>query len=491
MHSGANQPGPEKAGSLTDRAIRWVVAAGLLLRLWHYGRNPSMWHDEAATCVNILNKSFTGLFGRLDHSATGPSLLLWLQQLVVSVLGDGTYSLRLISVAASCAGLLLLARLCRSLLDPADALFAVAMAAFSDHLLWHAAEARHYSSDFLFGVLAILLFARTMRAPFTRRYAVFAVYAPFAILLSYPGMFICVGITAALLPEVRKERDPRAWAGWIALAVWMAALAAFFYFRTIRPQRTPDMDAAWANSFPDLQRPWTLPVWFVGHTLGIFDYFVRPWLGGVLVLPAIAGAALWWKGDKRGLVVLILVPMGCAVLASFIKSYPYTGARTMVYCLPGLALLTGAGLNPFFRWSRRIFPDLFSLIPVIAVAAPVLMGIVLAAWIAVVPWKRADTAGASAYVLAHRLPGDTITANHWEYEYYFRKIGPAFTADIDTATRIPSAGAGPHRLWMVIEAGTTEGRVTLANALISRGWHVEEKHDFQNPSVYLLTPAGP
>ena len=230
MQPGDTRPDPRTTGSIVDRAIRWVVAAGLLLRLWHYGRNPSMWQDEAATCINILNKSFTGLFDHLDHSATGPSLLLCLQQCVVAVLGDSTYSLRLISVAASCAGLLLLARLCRSLLDPADALFAVAMAAFSDRLLWHASEARHYSSDFLFGVLAILLFAHTMQAPLARRFAVFAVYAPFAILLSYPGMFLCAGIMAALLPEVRKTRNTRAWVGWIALAAWMAVLVRVFLF---------------------------------------------------------------------------------------------------------------------------------------------------------------------------------------------------------------------------------------------------------------------
>ena len=27
-------------------------------------------------------------------------------------------------------------------------------------------------------------------------------------------------------------------------------------------------------------------------------------------------------------------------------------------------------------------------------------------------------------------PGDLVTANHWEYEYYFRKLGPLFSPDI-------------------------------------------------------------
>ncbi|HWB58124.1 MAG TPA: glycosyltransferase family 39 protein [Chthoniobacteraceae bacterium] len=483
-------PSPETdTGAKTpffDLATRWIVIPGLLLRLWHYGRNPSMWHDEAAATVNILNRSFTGFFGHLTHSATGSPLLFALVHCVVVVFGDSTYSLRLVSLLASCTGLVLMARLCRSLLEPADAIFAVAMVAFSDRLLWHAVEARHYSTDFLIGLLAVLLFARTMASSPGRRFAVFAIYAPFAILFSYPGIFLCAGVMMALLPRAWRDWNARTWAAWFALGAWVAALFAFFYLFMVRPQHSPDIDEAWVKLFPDLHKPWTVPFWFVGSTFSIFDYYVRPWLGGILLLPAIAGAVHWWKGEKRGLVILTLVAMGCAACAALIKSYPYTGARTMVYCMPGLVLLTGAGLGPFFRWTRRIFPDLFSVIPVIAIAAPVIISVFFAVWTVFVPWKRADTKGASAYVFAHMQAGDAITTNSYEYEYYFRKV-PSFTPDIANATQFPTDNSSPRRLWMVLNAATADDRNKIANLVLSRGWHAEDEHEFQNASVYLLS----
>lgn len=463
-----------------------ATALGLLLRLWHYGRNPSMWHDEAATCVNILNKSFTGLFGHLEHSATGPPLVLCLQKCVVFALGDGTWSLRLVSFLASCLGLLLLAKLARALLDPPAAFCAVLLAACSDRLLWHASEARHYSSDFLVAVVLLLLFVKTAEWTVTRRLALFAACAPFAILLSYPGIFLCAGLMLALLPEVHRDGRASAWGGWALLGALVAASFAFFYFVTIKAQRSPDMDAAWIKSFPDVSKPWKLPFRVIASTVDIFDYYARPYAGGILFVPAIAGAVLFWREKKRGLLVLIGAPMGFAMLASLVKSYPYTGARTMVYCLPGLTLLIGAGLFPLIGWLRGRLPPAAAWVLIVALLFPFADSLVFSLHTAVVPWKRADTAGASAYVLAHRQPGDMVTTNHWEYEYYFRNLGPAFSPDLEAVTRAPDATTPPH-VWLVLNAGAAEDRMAIAKSVMSRGWRVEDEHEFQNASVFLLS----
>ena len=134
-----------------------LVALGLVLRLYHYGRNPALWHDEAATVLNVIHKSFGELLGPLYASATGPPLFLWLQKSVTLGLGDGTYALRLVSLLASCLGLIVFARLARQTLAPIGAISAVLLVACSDRLLWHAAEARPYSSDVLIAVLLLAL----------------------------------------------------------------------------------------------------------------------------------------------------------------------------------------------------------------------------------------------------------------------------------------------------------------------------------------------
>lgn len=469
-------------------AMRGAVGLGLLLRAWHYGRNPSMWHDEAATCVNIVHKSFGGLFGRLEYFATGSPFLLCMEKAVTLAFGDGTRSLRLVSFLASCAGLLLLVKLCRTLLEPPAAFCAVLLAACSDRLLWHACEARPYSSDFLLAVVLLLLFVKTAEWTVARRLALFAVCAPFVVLLSYPGVFLCSGLMLALLAGVRRDGRASAWAGWALVGAVVAASFAFFYFVTIKAQRRPEVDLAWMkmNVFPDLHKPWKLPFWAVASTVDIFDYYARPFAGGILAVPAVAGAIVFWREKKRELLVLILAPMAFALVAALVKSYPYAGTRTMVYSLPGLTLLIGAGLLPVIRLLNARLPAIPGRVLMLLLLFPFACTLVFSLYTAAVPWKRSDTAGASAYVLAHRLPGDVITANHAEYEYYFRNAGPAFTTDIDAATRAP-ATAGPHRLWLVLTASSTEGRAEIADLVLKRGWRMEDDREFEKASVFLLS----
>ncbi len=489
MQSGeATQTGQIENSRRFKRATLWVAAFGLLLRAYHYARNPSMWHDEAATCLNVLNKSFAGLFGHLDHSATGPPLLLCIQKCVVFVLGDSTYSLRLLSFLSSCVALLLVVKLARAVLDPPGAFLATLLAACSDRLLWHASEARHYSSDFLIAVVLLLLFMKTATWPLTRRLALFALCAPFAILLSYPGIFLCAGLMLALLAEVREDKRAAAWAGWLMLGMTIAASFAFFHLVTITAQRSPEMDAAWAGRFPDLHKPWTLPFWAAVSTVSIVDYYARPFAGGILAIPAFAGAVIFWREKKRGLLILILMPMAFAMLAALVKSYPYAGARTMVYAMPGLTLLIAAGMGPVLRWIKAHLPTVPAWILIALFLFPLAGEAGFAAYTVAVPWKRDDTAGASAYVLAHWQPGDLITANHWEYEYYFRKLGPVFSPDIAFARA--QAAAGPHRLWVALDAATREERMRVSKTIITGDWHVDDEREFQNASVFLLSRTG-
>src|SRR5262249_6781698 len=62
------------------RAVPWtgcLVAVGLGLRLYHYLRDPSMWHDEAALVLNVLDKGFRSLWGPLFFAEAAPPLFLW------------------------------------------------------------------------------------------------------------------------------------------------------------------------------------------------------------------------------------------------------------------------------------------------------------------------------------------------------------------------------------------------------------------------------
>ncbi len=464
--------------AIWKRACAWLyalVALGLALRLYHYGRNPALWHDEAATLLNVLRKDFGELLGPLYASATGPPLFLWVQKCALLAFGDGLYALRLFSLLASCAGLVLFARFAGRSLAPLGAAAAVMLVACSDRLLWHAAEARHYSSDFLLAVSLLALLGLTTSWSAARRAHLFALLAPMVIFASYPGVFLCGGVLGAIWPALRRERR---WGAAILLGVVIALAFAAFYFVTIRAQRSGPMDAAWAHLFPDWQRPWTWPWWAAHSTVGVFDYIARP-IGGVLLVAALIGSVRLWRTGPRELVLFAVTPMVLAMAAGLLKSYPYTGARTMVFAMPALLLLIGHGIDGVAAWRPRgrVFGSLALGVLIIPLAATLGFAI----FRVVQPWSRAETDAASAYVLTHRQPNEPVTANHLEYEYYFRHLGPVFGPEME----LPATNDA-KRVWVVVTGRDRRLRDELVVAKFAQ-WRTISRREFARTSVLLVT----
>ena len=464
----------------------WAIAIfGILLRSLHYFRNPALWHDEAATILNIIRQGFVGLLGPLYLSGTGPPLFLWIQKCAVLCLGDSLYALRLVSFLASCAALLVMTVLAGRLLKPLAATGSVLLVACSDRLLWHAAEARHYSSDVLIASgLALVFVATRNKWTLQKRAFWFACAAPFVILTSYPGVFLLGGAAIALAFDHVRDKQPTA-VGWLALIGLGVSIAGTFlvlFFTTASAQRTPALDAAWVHAFPDWRHPLGVPFWFIRSSVGVVDYLTRP-IGGVLAVVACIGAVSRWRAD-RGLVLFLVAPLGLAGMAGLIDAYPYTGARTMVFAMPAISLLIGFGIQRASEWMGNSQPRAWLASGIIAV--PILATLLWSIYRIWIPWPRANTSGAAAYVLEHRAKAEPVTANHWEYEYYFRGIDGSFYPDLDLLREKKL----PQRYWVVLTSSDPAFATTVANHLPSG--RVLERKEFSRTTVMLVatTPAS-
>src|SRR4051794_2709308 len=138
--AGARLPARAAPAESATPAVWAVVVFGLLLRLYHLARDPSIWHDEAALILNAVGKDFAELFGPLFYSEAAPPLFLWVERVAFLVLGDSAIALRLCPFIASCAALVLLVPLARRVLPRAAVPWAVLLLACSDRLLWHSCE---------------------------------------------------------------------------------------------------------------------------------------------------------------------------------------------------------------------------------------------------------------------------------------------------------------------------------------------------------------
>jgi hypothetical protein len=462
--------------------IRFVVVGlvvlGLALRGYHYFRCPSVWHDEAALVVNVLDADFGRLLGPLRFHEAAPPLFLWLERAVRLALGDGVYALRLPPFLASCAALLLMTWVARRLLAPQAVPWAVLLFACSEQLLWHACEAKPYAFDVLAAVLVLAVHAGLRHGPLVRQLLAYAALAPVLIFLSYPACFLYGGVLAALLPAVGRARRATGWLAYLLLAAAVAGPFLALVLGPVRAQHDAEMASCWTNFFPDWGRPWRVPVWAAGAGLDVFRYCVKP-LGQTLAPFAALGAVAWWRSGGRARVALLAVPVGLAFVASLLNRYPFGGARVMVYAAPAVALLAAAGAARALDWLR----ERGRLLAFGALAVGLLVPLWSSAETVARPWARPDVSGAAEYVAARRRPADAVAGNDWTHAYYFRKLGPAFHP-LDAG---PAADAADERCWLVYtEQADGDARTAHALGFAPAGWRAVERRDFAFTTVLLL-----
>src|SRR5262249_44122101 len=169
----------------------------------------------------------------------------------------------------------------------------------------------------------------------------------------------------------------------------------------VRAQRDEVLLDCWRDVFPDWQRPWSVPGWWLLRLTEVFRYACEP-VGNLLTPLAAAGALALWRGGRRRLVVFLVVPVVLPGLAALAGQYPFGATRVMAFAAPAALLLVAAGLPAAFAWLKptRLGPALLAGVLLVPVAQ--------AGYRVVCPWTRAESDRAAAFVHAQRLPDEPV-----------------------------------------------------------------------------------
>src|SRR5262245_20179516 len=124
--------------SVSLAVVLLVVIVGLGARLVRYLLAFPIWGDEAFICLNLLDRDALELTGPLRFDQVAPVLFLWLESAAYHLLGPSELALRLPSLLAGCAALLLFVPLSRLLLSRSAALLAVGLLSVSYYPIRHA-----------------------------------------------------------------------------------------------------------------------------------------------------------------------------------------------------------------------------------------------------------------------------------------------------------------------------------------------------------------
>jgi hypothetical protein len=334
-------------GSVGDHLAAFLVVAGVILRLRAYLAARSFGRDESNLALNVIRRSFPGLLRPLDEDQGAPIGFLLLDKATVELFGRNEYALRLIPLLASLAAFPLFVTVARRLVGPGAVVAALALFVVAEPLTFYASADKQYACDVAV-TLAILACAASPGGILARP-AWLAIVGSVGVWFSHPAAFVLAGVALAW------ALFDRGGARGTALAVagaWAANFLGEYWISLHQLQANDRLRNYWARWFlpfpprspDDLRRACDL-------ILGIFEDPVGlPAVSVAATLTVLGVIAL--GGRARRALVLLVAPVGFAMIASMLRLYPALG-RLMLFAVPLFAMLIAAGLDYVRRGCGR------------------------------------------------------------------------------------------------------------------------------------------
>ena len=335
-----------------------IVGAALAIRIYLNAR--SLWHDEAALALNILDRDVAHLHAPLDHGQVAPVGFMILIKLVTLVVGHvDEQTLRLIPLAAGIAVGVLTYCAAAVVSDRRGAVIAGLFAAIAPSTIYYASEFKPYSTDMAACGLLLLLALRTDAADLSpKTLAAFSIAACAAAWVSFTAVIAAAGFVGALAVNTRHHL-PKALVRLTAASAPMGLMFATVYLLS-RPRGTAHarLTEFWANGFIPLPLGfWKLDqgvhVTLKAFDAAIFSGAIPPDLSVGVAIAAVWGAAVLGLGLAPRASLIVAAPWAAALAASVARAYPLEG-RLIVFLLPVFAVGVGAALSSLIRSQWRL-----------------------------------------------------------------------------------------------------------------------------------------
>lgn len=447
-------------GRFSRNILLALFTVGIALRVRQYTAFTSYWYDEAYLLLNVFHKSFVGLLGPLREDQAAPPLFLWLLRGLYRLVGGSEGWMRLPALAASVAGLLMMALLARRIAGRCGWLWAVAFCALGHHAVAHAGEVKPYAVDFLMTesvLLATLHCQLHVRKLWPQIIlCLLAVSAPW---VSYPAVFVLGAASLSLSVHAFRHRNAAHARSHILLACAVGCLSVLssllLWQLAVRHQATSALRAFWTPSFLDLSSTGAAMAWTGRCLIEIGNYGTRE-MGLPLLFLALVGVTSLRRRPAR--LVLLMGPMVLALLASAMRLYPLDG-RLLFFLVPSQWLLAARGIDVLMRRLPACLARLGWVLP----AALLLPAALWAGRLLVEVTPRCQFREAFAYVKAQRKPGDVLWVSHPQvYEVYH---GRAPDLSAYSTPEIVEQAARTGRLWMVCAVAGSHERYTAADTV--------------------------
>ncbi len=307
---------------------------GVALRFRMYLEERSLWLDPAMLALNVVDRGYGELLGRLDMNQAAPPGFLWLSKAIGSAFGYTEYSLYLAPLVFGVGAFLLFIQLSREVLGPRHAPLAFLPMATCSTAIYYCGEFRPQSFDLFFTVLVLLSCQSVLKRNWApSAIASLTVVGIVGVWFSYAVLFVIAGSGSALVLLAITSAQPRA-ARWmtVSFAIVMVHFL-LFYLLHIRPSIGPDLYSANKAAYAPVVAVTKGQLWW--WILAVKGYFEFP-LGflGIFVVPLVGlvtGVAVCLSSRRHlRLVAVFGAPMVALIVASSLGRYPMSTGVTEV-----------------------------------------------------------------------------------------------------------------------------------------------------------------
>lgn len=338
---------------IKDKSIYFYyfsVVSTLALFLVTYLQQRSIFIDEAHLALNLVEKSYSELFGKLDNEQYAPIPFLILSKSILHLFGLTEWSLRLLPILFSLGNIYLLDRFTSKINE--DYLFkgiVIFLFGWQVNNILFASEFKQYSMD-LFVCLSLMNYFRSQYVnPFLS-----IIIGSICIWFSMPSVFLLPAYYANCIYRVYRQKESPDIVYAFMPIVWGASFLGFYKLVLVHGVHSDFMKAFHEQYFWPI-----IPIsgddfkqmYFITRNI-LIEYFSASIHQSILIVPiVILGIRSLFQRRKRS-AILLSAPILMAVAASGLGYYSLI-PRTLYFCIPFFYISLTEGLFFIFNYEDK------------------------------------------------------------------------------------------------------------------------------------------
>lgn len=424
--------------------------------------------------INIRDRGFAGLAGKLSLEQSAPYGWLVLERISLLVFGSGERSLRLVPLVFGLATIATAFWIGRRWLEWLSTSILVLACAVGQWVSYSFVELKHYSADVAFALLLPALAAWAME---TDRVAAWWIVAAMAQLFGNGALFVTPLCAIVLVAMAYRRRGVAGAVRAAAVGLVWGGVFALNYLLVLRPAQTSEfLQGYWQTQFPPTSSGAVAAVVWIGRKLAPFT--VKPGgtrVGWLLWIAAVGGFALA-RGRRRPLALMFATVPVAGILLTTLHLLPFF-ERLVLWIVPavyvGVALLvsdTRPAAAVSDTWRARTWRAAATTLTLIIAADIAFVGLDDLKARPAATNHRLDDRSAVRWLAAREEPGDVWLTTHLALPaiWWYAASSPAPIVEVAYADAGPDCRPGD----------LARGLGAATRALVFTGFHFDDQPRF-------------